>query len=525
MLHMRDLFYIRMFCQITVVSLLVTGCDSGSSTPPAPVESEIIVTSESLTHPSSLKKISVEPSTSSVTSTKKLATNNNSNHKTETQKTPTEKTPETIYRPSDLRPMHNNQRLALLGIHPYESRRLKLYTDIDPQLAATLPAVIDQAYPALVDYFGPLPPDREGTEFQVTGYIMRNRELFKKAGLILETLPKIFNGRHQGAQFWMDAQSEKYYLRHLMLHEYTHCYSMIMENIGAPVWYLEGIAESMATHSIDQNRKMHLNVMPHNKNYFAGLGRISLIEEVVRTAPPKTMLEVMQFESNDFVNNNESYAWSWALCQFFDKHPRLAKPFRQLSRHMQGTEFSQKIQELVKDEFYDINDAWFLFARNLQHGYDFERATITFRLGQPLEQPNLSASIMVASDRGWQSSKIHVEQGSAYDVVTEGTFILAQKPKPWESTADGISFRYFKGQPLGRLIMMIRPDPDTGNSNQRLVFEEYPLGANATWMAPVSGTVYFRLNDAWDELADNKGSVRVTVTQKKNASSSSRLEK
>jgi len=40
---------------------------------------------------------------------------------------------------------------------------------------------------------------------------------------------------------------------------------MIMENIGAPVWYLEGIAESMATHSIDKDGKIHLNVMPHNK--------------------------------------------------------------------------------------------------------------------------------------------------------------------------------------------------------------------------------------------------------------------
>ena len=473
----------------------------------------------------SLKKSSLEPATSSVTSTMKPGSKKKSNHKTDSQKTPTEKKTETIYRPSDLRPVHNNQRLALLGIHVYESQRLKLYTDIDPQLAATLPAVVDLAYPALVDYFGPLPPDREGSEFQVTGYIMQNRELFKKAGLILETLPEIFNGRHQGAQFWMDAQSENYYLRHLMLHEYTHCYSMIMENIGAPVWYLEGIAESMATHSIDKNRKIQLNIMPHEKNDFAGLGRISLIEEAVRTAPPKAMLEVMQFESNDYVNNNEAYAWSWALCQFFDKHPRFAKPFRQLSRHMQGKQFSQIIQELVKDDFSDINDAWYLFARNLQHGYDFERAMVTFRPGQPLALPDLSASAMIASDRGWQSSAIHVEQGKTYDVVTEGTFILAQKPKPWESTADGISFRYFKGQPLGRLIMMIRPDIDVGNFNQRSVFEEYPLGANATWMAPVSGTIYFRLNDAWDELADNKGSVKVTVTQKKNAGSGSELEK
>ena len=516
MLPMRDLCSLQIYCQVMVISVLITGCDSETPIAPVPVESEIVITSESAASPSTVKKKISKPSASPVGSTKKPTTNKKLNHKMDSLKTPIEKTSERIYRPTDQRPLHNNRRLALLGIHLYESTRLKLYTDIDSQLAATLPAVIDQAYPALENYFGPLPPDREGTKFQVTGYIMQNRELFKKAGVILEDLPKIVNGRHQGAQFWMDAQSESYYLRHLMLHEYTHCYSMIMDNIGAPVWYLEGIAESMATHSIDQNRKIHFNVMPHNKNDFAGLGRISLVEEAVRTAPPKTMLEVMQLGSNDFVNKNEAYAWSWALCQFFDKHPRYAKPFRQLSRHMQGTEFSQNIQKMVKDDFSDINDDWLWFAKNLQPDYDSERAAITFRPGQPLKPPNLSANAVIASDQGWQSSLIHVEQGKTYNVVAEGTFILAEKPKPWESTADGISFRYFRGQPLGRLVMMIRPDSDTRVSNPRSILQEYPLGAKATWMAPVSGTIYFRLNDAWDELANNKGSVVVRVTQKKN---------
>ncbi|MDF1743521.1 MAG: hypothetical protein P1V19_07475 [Gimesia sp.] len=114
---------------------------------------------------------------------------------------------------------------------------------------------------------------------------------------------------------------------------------------------------------------------------------------------------------------------------------------------------------------------------------------------------------------------IHVEQGSTYDVVADGTFILAKKPKPWESTADGISFRYFKGQPLGRLMMMIRPKSGAGSSSPRSILKEYPLGANSTWMAPVSGTIYFRLNDDWAELSDNHGSVKVTVTQKKIAES------
>ncbi len=507
-----------MFCGIAVLSLLVTGCGSGATAPQAPVESEIVVSSEPSISQAASTNTSREPSASLETSTKKTDVNNTSNHNTSPVKTSAAKIPEALYRPSDQRPIHNNQRLALLGIHCYESPRLKLYTDIDPALAATLPAVIDQAYPALANYFGPLPPDREGTEFQVTGYIMQNRELFKKAGVILESLPKIVNGRHLRAQFWMDAQSEEYYQRHLMLHEYTHCYSMIMENIGAPVWYLEGIAESMATHAIGKDGEIQFNVMPPNKDDFGGLGRISLIEEAVRSAPPKSMLEVMQFEPADFVSNNEAYAWSWALCQFFDKHPHYAKPFRELPRHMQGTQFSHKIQQLVDDDFSEINDAWLIFARNLRPGYDFERATIAFAPGLPIDA-DASAVATIASDRGWQSSGMQVEQGSTYEMRAAGAFTLAEQPKPWKSTADGISFRYFKGQPLGRLLMLIRPEPGATNPDQRSILREYPLGANATWMAPVSGTVYFRLNDVWDELADNQGSVTVTVSRKKNTDS------
>ncbi|WP_145172056.1 hypothetical protein [Gimesia aquarii] len=511
---MIDRSYFQMFAVIAVVSLLISGCGSESPAPQKLTESEIVVTQEQSPELRSKTKTSRKSTTESKTITEETVDNKNLHRKASPSEGDTEKIVKTVYRPSDQRPVHNNQRLALLGIHLYESPRLKLYTDIDPEVAAKLPPVIDQAYLALEDYFGSLPPDREGTEFQVTGYIMQNRELFKEAGVILDSLPRIVNGRHQGAQFWMDYQTENYYLRHLMLHEYTHCFSMIMENIGAPVWYLEGIAESMATHSIDQNGKITLNVMPHNKEDFAGLGRISLIEQAVLTSPPKHMLEVMQFGPADYVGNNESYAWSWALTQFFDKHPRYAKPFRELSRHMQGRAFSQKIQQLIKDDFTKINDAWLLFAKNLQPGYDFERAAISFRTGQQLDQANSFAVAKIASDRGWQSSGIRVKKGDTYELIAKGMFSLAEKPKPWMSTADGISFRYFKGQPLGRLIMLIRPDSVSGISDRLSILEEYPLGASATWMAPVSGTIYFRLNDAWNELGDNEGSVSVTVTRK-----------
>lgn len=492
---------------LAVFFCLLTACSSEKKSPQAAEESVVIV-AEAPAEAAGMEKPVLSETVKQNTPQPKKAPAT-----TATVSPEVSKPDQTVYRPSDQRPVHNNRRLELLGIHCYESPRLKLYTDIDPKIAATLPAVIDQAYVALADYFGPLPPNREGTEFQATGYIMQNRDLFKEAGLILDSLPAIVNGRHQGAQFWMEAQTQPYYLKHLMLHEYTHCYSMIMEDIGAPVWYLEGIAESMATHTMDADGKIQLNVMPHNKNDFGGLGRITLIEEAVEQAPPKPIQEVMQYHSGEFVFNNEAYAWSWALCQFFDKHPIYGKPFRELAHHMQGNEFQKKIQAMLGNDYARVNDDWMLFARNLQPGYDFQNAAVTFISGESL-RPDSSATTVVNSQKGWQSSKIHVEQGIVYEVSATGRFTLAQKPKPWESTADGISFQYFKGQPLGRLIMMIQPDPDMKLTHPNAILKEYPLGAHASWKAPVSGTVYFRLNDAWNALADNRGEVEVTVQRK-----------
>ncbi|QDT44415.1 hypothetical protein Pan241w_45240 [Gimesia alba] len=510
---MIDCCHHRMIYWMAGISCLMSGCGSNAPTPQKSVESEVVIRETVPVETTSAKQAQKSAAKQEASTTEPVA-ETPPTHKAETAKVSVAKTPKMIYRPSDQRPVHNKQRLELLGIHCYESPRLKLYTDIDPEIAKKLPAVVDQAYLALVDYFGPLPTNREGTEFQVTGYIMQNRELFKKAGVILDSLPKIVNGRHLKAQFWMDSQSEEYYLRHLMLHEYTHCYSMIMENIGAPVWYLEGIAESMATHSIGNDGKIQFNVMPYNKKDFGGLGRISLIQEAVLSEPPKSMLEVMQFTPNDFVGNNTAYAWSWALCQFFDKHPAYAKSFRELSRQMQGTEFSSAVARMVDDDDFELNAAWLVFAKNLQPGYDFYNATMTIVPGLTLA-PGKSLDVTVQSNRGWQSSEVEVEQGKTYEVTAEGMFSLAQQPKPWMSTADGISFRYFKGQPLGRLIMLIKPAKDAADLSPLL--QEYPLGANATWMAPVTGTVYFRLNDAWDELADNSGQVTVKVTRKQDS--------
>src|SRR5258708_555498 len=107
-----------------------------------------------------------------------------------------------VVRPTLKVPAHDDRRLAALGIHRYESKRLVLYTDIDSELAKPLPGLMDQAYVAWEDYFGPLPPDRERTDFQMIGYIMGDRELFRQAGLFGSDDQILLEGVFRDQLFW-----------------------------------------------------------------------------------------------------------------------------------------------------------------------------------------------------------------------------------------------------------------------------------------------------------------------------------
>ncbi|MBC8117334.1 MAG: hypothetical protein H7062_23300, partial [Candidatus Saccharimonas sp.] len=181
--------------------------------------------------------------------------------------------PEPIHRPDDQRPKHDDRRLAEAGIRLYESKRLKLYTDIDAEAARTLPPLIDAVYLAWVEYFGDMPPDRAGSEFQMTGYLIRDEALFREAGLVPEDLPMFEHGRHRRNEFWMREQKYDYFRRHLLIHEATHCFMTFLPGVDAPVWYIEGMAEYFATHRLAPDGSVTFRIMPTSPEDFAGWGR------------------------------------------------------------------------------------------------------------------------------------------------------------------------------------------------------------------------------------------------------------
>lgn len=416
------------------------------------------------------------------------------------------------YRPSDTRPDHNAAALAELGIQRYDSKHLILYTDINPAIARDLPKLVDELYVALENYFGPLPPDREGHTFQMTGYIMADQRLFRETGLLPEGLPGFHHGRHRGAEFWMNDQKFAYYRRHLMLHEATHCFMTITKRqiTLPPVWYMEGMAELFGTHRMTEEGTATFGVMPDDKEAFAGLGRITLVQEAIAKGRFRSLDQVFELTANDY-SDNEAYAWSWAICKFLETHPRYRERFRELGSTQTRWEFLRQFRESFEADSDELRTEWALFAHQLDEGYQIEPTAITFQTGKPLTSLQSPTTLTVKADRGWQSSGVLIEQGKKYHLTTNGQFTLAQEPKPWISEANGISFRYFNGQPLGRLVGCLTPQSATPDPTAYTMRQVFACGAEHTFIAPQTGTLYLRLNDEWSQLEDNTGEVQVQI--------------
>lgn len=418
--------------------------------------------------------------------------------------------PQTVYRPADNRPKHDDDRLKKLGIHKYESKHLRLYSDVDPKVAKPLPAVIDAAYDAWVAYFGKLPPDRDGADFQITGYVMQDKPLFKRAGLIPGDLPPFPNGRHRGYEFWMnDPPQGAYYRRHLLIHEATHCFMYAVRDPRFATWYMEGMAEFFGTHTIDKTGKLAFGVIPAEPKAYKGSGRVEYIRNDCKAGAPKSIKEVVEFKPDDYLKN-QPYAWSWALCLFLDTHPRYQKPFRSLGRIHTASTFDEALRKLVRDNSPRIFSEWHLFAMGFDYGYDPVRAAIEIRPGEPLKEGK-PIECTIAANRGWQSSGVWVEKGEVVEITATGRFELAQKPKPWVSEPRGISFTYDNGRPLGELQAVLVPDSKKSLPITVPVLPHGPVGTKRRFRAEIKGTLYLRVNDSLGDLANNHGKLKATI--------------
>jgi len=451
-----------------------------------------------------------------------------------------------VFRQTFMRSDHDEKHLATFGLSRFSTEHLELITDLPEEKAKPLVPLVDALHPFLEYYFGKLPPARDGSDYRVTGFVMQERSRFVQSRLAKSDLLNSFHGRQIGAEFWMNNQTLDYYRRHLLLHEAVHCYMRHFPGEATfPLWYLEGMAEMIATHrrriddeppqTSDIPQPYTFNVMPFDRMRFRGLERIIILQRDVKKNGVQSIGQIRNLSGNDFKDSVESYAWCWALCRFLDSHPATKEKFRGLAKNLMTTPPDQALRTFFGQLDSTVETEWALFASGIEHGYDFDSHAIVFQSGRPLDADLHLAE--VDSSRSWQTTLLKVQAGRTYSVAAAGQFDL-ESPLPresrgaptngspsfgttipgalpggdeesksqWISEANGVSICYHKGEPLGRLLGAIHVE-----GKPHAMLKTIPLGNSSTFTAGQAGTLYLRVNDRPDSLANNRGKLSVSI--------------
>jgi hypothetical protein len=397
------------------------------------------------------------------------------------------------------------ERARGAGLRSKAGDRLTLYTDVPASPAVDeLPEVFATAYPQWCAYFNV--PHEKAKAWRMSGFVMLDRQRYVRSGLLPADLPAFKNGYARGNELWMNEQPTDYYRRHLLLHEGTHGFMFAMLGSCGPGWYMEGMAELLATHSW-QDGRIELGHFPKSRDEVPQLGRIKLVRDTVAAGRLPTVEQVMEIESMVF-QENEAYAWCWALAAMLDGMPRYRERFRAMQADVAKPDFNRRFRERFVDDWQDVSDDWQNFANTLCHGHDLTRSSIEFAAGEPIKRAQLP--VEVKSDRGWQSSHAHVEAGKRYRLKATGRYQVAAGPPGWWSEAGGVTIRYEEHRPLGVLLGVVRPDEPVGKS---AFLDPIVVGLGTVLEPRVSGTLYFRVNDSPAELADNRGTLTVTIEE------------
>jgi hypothetical protein len=414
----------------------------------------------------------------------------------------------------DVRPLEQSARRA--GLRVLTGRRLVLVTDRPVREAdgvAKLPAVFDQAFDAWCRHYGMDPKDH--ADWRCFGCLVVDRERFRAAGLLPDTVPPFENGFCNDNRFWLADQSNPAYRRHLLLHEGVHAFTLTLRRLATPVWYNEGIAEFLATHRLepaeDGGVKFASTPIPDRPEDVEQLGRIEQIRELRAAGRPPAFDDVLALRVEDH-GAIADYAASWAAVALLAGHPATANGFATLERGPLTPDFNDRLASLPDWDAARVARDFDAFTADIDYGWDFSRMAIDWSSGERLDG---ARTLAVDATRGWQNSGVRLAAGRPYGFTAAGRVGVGAvsdqatgKVTPLESEPEGISLEWYRGRPVGRLLAAQWVTPEGGG---RPRFEIVAEGASGRFTAPVEGPLYFKVNQAPGRLADNASGYRVEV--------------
>ncbi len=416
---------------------------------------------------------------------------------------------------ADDRPQVNEARLQEQGIRLLRSQRLVLLTDRTEDDVVALPVLADALFERLEQHFGELLPAVDGSEFQVTGYLIADAARFEAAGLVPSNGLTFKHGRHLNYEFWMRDQADDYYRRHLLLHEFTHCFMTCESGMTdtPDAWYIEGMAEYFATHALpdsadDLAADVRFGVMPSAGDGFEGWGRIDEMRRAFDSRPGPEMrrlkmpsLDETRLPAIPNIEEDSRYAWWWALCWLINEHPFYREHLAELKSVRRHAEFRRVIDRFEHLHGPRWKTDWLLIAESMVEDFDTQRSFPMH--GTPLAFP---AEISISAVSGWQDTGIVLQAGESLHLHCEGNFVVATDTQPWQSEPQGVSVEYIHGAPLGQVVGILAATDGSAISNR------ISVGRGCELAAPWNGRLWLQINDTAASRADNSGSADATIS-------------
>lgn len=399
------------------------------------------------------------------------------------------------------------------GFQRVSGKYVDVITDLplDEELKS-LPLVFEKAMPLWCAVFGVDP--KEVADWHGEVFIMLDKQRFDRAGYIPGAVPDFPYGFQYGDQMWVVEQQSTYYRRHLVLHEGTHWFMNRYFGSSGPPWLMEGMAEWLGTHQWDPGTEtLEMGIIPSNKDSFPYWGRVKRIQEQLAAGTAPSLESILRYGPTAH-RSVDAYAWSWAAVVFLAHHPDTQSAFQEMLEGPMRADsaLSRELFDKLKERWPAIRAQWRVLATDLD--YDYEPIIGMLRISEtPQPIAKSLVTLEVQSNQTWQASGFYVRQGQQITIEATGRFKVKQIPQVWPSEANGITLEYFRGQPLGKLLLRVVA-PERTESDTTVPVDTIAVGSQLDWKATYTGELHFQINEPIKDLADNEGQISVRITER-----------
>jgi hypothetical protein len=395
------------------------------------------------------------------------------------------------------------------GFKRLQQGRLTLITDlpIDDELRAW-PEVLDQAIAIWTEQWRL--ENVRVKDWQLTAYLIGDRKRFVESGLVPQ-IPSFEDGYQLQDTIFLTEQPSVYYRRHLFLHEATHWVMYRSFGGAGSPWFMEGMADLYGTHRWT-DRMLTLGIVPRLSAEVPQWGRFKRLQDMLPRDDVPSLRQIVNY-ANESGNRMDRYVWSWAACVFFANHPEYRDVFFSASEPPldYSLTLSKKLLDALEDRWPRVVADWNGFLSDFDFGYVPEHSmprveSVTWTdLGA-----GASVEYKVNAAIGWQPTGVRVHRGDTLHLSAEGSCQVGvgTNGKAWISQPPGITIRYVKHQPLGRLLATIVPIPAEEGTQ---VWEPVAIGRDARLPIDKDGLLMLKINDAVGDLGDNEGSLQVVI--------------